>query len=157
MQFLVKLYDDFLCILGISRHVAHTHTNHHCTVILDVAHLYDGKVKLAIESIAEFLCKFRKMKVEIVAIVSIDTLTKVRKILIGSTHAYSIRTRKHTVATVACRCAGENVDLKFFSFSVKTFSHFCYRSRNHFWSSRGCETGKTNVVAIMKQRCGLLG
>ncbi len=57
VKLLVELKHNFLGILGISGDIAYAHTYNCSAVILDVAHLDDGDVEVAIESVAEFLSK----------------------------------------------------------------------------------------------------
>ena len=81
---------------------------------------------------AYFLGHFRRVTVEIVAVVAVDTLAKVRNILIWCTHIIGVGSRHYTVYMIACRSSGKHVYLELATGFMLTYSFCCKSLANKF-------------------------
>ena len=121
----VEFDENLVGHVGVCSHVAHAATEYDVALGGDVGSFDNGVVKFAVETVAAFLSHFRKMTVEVVDIVSVDTFAQVRKILIGRTHVDSVGTSQNAVEVVGGRCAGEDVDLEGTTFGMFSLCLTC--------------------------------
>ena len=125
--------------------------------LLNVAHFQNTPVQLAIETIAELLCHVTQVEVVICDFVLVYMLAEIWVGGVGGTELDGLCVRHVTVSALAGRCASENTYLErtaCFMFSNGQLSQFLRRRLSR--TSR-CETAKTDLIAILNQRCCLKG
>ena len=88
----IQLYENFLCLGGIGRHIADAATEHNLAGIGNIGGFDDCEVDVAVCSVAHFLGHLRKMTVIVVAVVGVDALAEIGHILIGRTHVVCVGT-----------------------------------------------------------------
>ena len=113
VELFVKFDDNLVGEAHPSRSVTKSCAEDYLSVVGNRSSFDDGTVHLAESAIAEFLGKFREVKVEIVHLVIVDVLAKLRGVLVWSAAVDGLSARKFAVNTVAGRSTGEDAYFEF--------------------------------------------
>ena len=145
----VQLDDDAVGHPADSRQDTHAASRYNLAVFRYVGSLDDSHVYLTQEPVAQVLCQFGEVHVEVLCPVSIQQRTQVLARLVRCTELDCIRPSQRPVQLVAGRSSRKHPDLERVPFRVFFFCLLCDGARNDLRAACRRKTTEAHVVIVM--------